>query len=161
MLGAPKIANDSRASANSMNGIEHAHENDAVNGRAQGNLYITSGYSNVSVKLEDEIDGVLRELKRSQESEYRLAEQKLYAQRDFLLSLYQQLEVERSELACSMPLPVGGSNVSDNLLTIVLNKVDQIKHEEAKLKEMMKIAKGFGGTPKTVINNHFGLPIND
>jgi len=160
MLGAPEISNDSTASASSMNGIEHSDENDAVDGRAQGNLYISADHSNVSVKLEDEIDGVLQELKLSQESEYWLAEQKLYAQKDFLLSLYQQLESERSELASPMPLPAG-SGVSDDLLADVLNRVDQIKHEEAKLKEMMKIARGFGESPRTVLNIHFGLPIKD
>ncbi|XP_020240821.1 uncharacterized protein LOC109819492 isoform X2 [Asparagus officinalis] len=148
------------ATVDSMNWIEHYPETDDINGRAQGNLYITSDHSNASLKLEDAIDGVLQELKMSQKSEYRLAEQKLYAQKDFLLGLYQQLEVERSALANPTQMLTNG-NVSDNLLSNVLNRVDQIKREEAKLEKMLMIAKGFGETPKTVLNAYFGLPVID
>lgn len=147
-------------SVDSMKWIETSHENDAADGRAQGSLYITSDHSNLSLKLEDEIDRVLQELKRSQESEYHVAEQKLYAQKDFLLSLYQQLETERSELASPVLLSPNNSK-NDILLTNVLNKVDQIKREEAKLKEMLKIAGGFGETPRPILYAYFGLPIND
>nr|XP_029117284.1 uncharacterized protein LOC105033938 isoform X3 [Elaeis guineensis] len=40
-------------------------------------------------------------------------------------------------------------------------RVDQIKHEEEKLGNMMKIAKGFGQMHKTIIGGHFGLAIDD
>ncbi|KAJ6846355.1 uncharacterized protein M6B38_280430 [Iris pallida] len=145
VLGAVDTTKSNRAS-DFMNAVEPS-EMEAINGRAQRPVYITSDHSNsnASVKIDDEVDGVLQKLKDSQESEYRLAEQKLYAQKDLLLSLYQQLEAERSELA------------SDH----VLNRVDQIKHEEAKLHKMMKIANGFGGIPKTILSECFGLTISD
>ncbi|KAJ6830453.1 uncharacterized protein M6B38_354475 [Iris pallida] len=134
-------------------------ETEAINGRAQRPVYITSDHSNASVKIEEVVGGVLQKLKDSQESEYNLAEQKLYAQKDLLLGLYQQLEAERSELASPAPTPNGSAG--DHLLANVLNRVDQIKHEEAKLQKMMDIAEGFGGISKTVLSECFGLPICD
>ncbi|CAL9129793.1 protein OBERON 2-like [Musa acuminata AAA Group] len=137
--------------------VELLKKIEAADCRAQS--YITSDYNSVSVKLEGEIDQVLRQLKRSQEMEYRIAEQKLYVQKDYLLSLYRQLDYERAELENPAPSPVAGD--CDALLTNVLHRVDQIKHEEEKLREMMKIASGFGQTPKSVIGDHYGLVIND
>ncbi|XP_020570605.1 protein OBERON 2-like [Phalaenopsis equestris] len=125
----------------------------------EGPLYITSDHKIVSAKLEDEIDRALHNLKKSQESEYKIAEEKLYAQKDFLLSLYQQLEAERGDLGRQAPLSNGRD--SDALLTIVLTRVDQIKNEEMKLKQMMRIADGFGRTPGTILRECFDILVDD
>ncbi|OAY75608.1 Protein OBERON 2 [Ananas comosus] len=122
-------------------------------------VYITSDDGNISAKLEDEIDSALKELKKSQESECKIAEQKLYAQKDFLLSLYRLLESERSELADPMPSP--NSRNCDTLLSNVLNRVDQIKREEEKFRSMLKISNGFGRTPQNIVRQHFGLTVDD
>ncbi|KAK8936642.1 hypothetical protein KSP39_PZI012273 [Platanthera zijinensis] len=116
--------------------------------------HIAEDHAAVSAKLEDQIDDVLRRLKDSQEFEYRTAEEKLYAQKDFLLGLYRQLEAERGELAMPTPLRNGG-NSDDALLTSVLSRVDQIKREEAKLEQMMRVAGGFGRIPDSIVRQYF------
>uniref|UniRef100_A0A0D9VYY4 Uncharacterized protein n=1 Tax=Leersia perrieri TaxID=77586 RepID=A0A0D9VYY4_9ORYZ len=127
--------------------------------RAVENLpaYITEDHKTMSVRFEDQIDHALKELKRSQEAEYKLAEQKLYSQKDFVLSLYRQLDSERSILADPMPLTDGDSPQYDTLMSNVMKRVDQVKREEDKLKVMLGIADGFGKTPSGVIKKHFGL----
>lgn len=139
--------------------VEHLQKNDTVDGRTQLPIYITSDYDNVSLKLEDDIDKILQELKNSQDLDYQIVERKLYDQKDYLLSLYRQLDLERSALANPMSLPNLGD--CDNLLANVLDRVDQIKHEEEKLRNMMKIAKGFGQTNKNILREHFGLAADD
>ncbi|WOK91577.1 hypothetical protein Cni_G00268 [Canna indica] len=153
--GAVDMTNDS----NYINEIEPLEKIEATDGTDKNLVYITSDYSSVSAKLEDQVDQALRELKKSQESEYMIAEQKLYVQKNFLLSLYRQLEYERSELANPSPSPIGGNY--DALLSNVVERVDQIKNEEDKLKKMMKVGHGFGSTPKSIVEDHFGLVINE
>ena len=154
-------------------GIQQAPEEDAPPGfpyyvdladndlqRAIENLpaYITEDQHTLSVRFEDSIDHALKELKRSQEAEYKLAEQKLYSQKDHVLSLYRQLDSERSVLADPMPLADDDGSLYSTLITNVMKRVDQVKSEEEKLKVMLGIADGFGKTPSGVIQEHFGLP---
>lgn len=119
-------------------------------------VYITGDHNVMSAKFEDEIDLALQELKKSQEAEYRLAEQKLYSQKDYILSLYRQLESERAELAD--PSPLSDTSNYSVILSNVLNHVDQVKREEVKFKAMLKVSGGFGKTPKSVTQGFFGLP---
>lgn len=105
-----------------------------------------------SLKLEDEIDHVLLELKKSQESEYKIAGERLYAQKNYILSLYQQLENEKSELSCRESLAG-----PDSFPGRVSNRVQQIERELKKLKDMGKVANGFGKTSKVILKDHFGL----
>lgn len=119
--------------------------------------YTAADHASVSAKLEDQIDDVLRRLKDSQESEYRTAEEKLYAQKDFILGLYRQLEAERGELAAQTPFWNGVDSDDDALLTSVLSRVDHIKREETKLKEMMRVAGGFGRIPGSVLREYFDV----
>ncbi|XP_010917747.1 uncharacterized protein [Elaeis guineensis] len=155
LLGAPDITRY-KINEGLKEEVELLQKNDVVDGRAQLSVYITSDYDNVSVKLEDDIDNILRELKSSQELDCRIVEQKLYDQKDYLLSLYRQLDSERSALANPISiLPNGGD--CDNLLANVLDRVDQIRHEEEKLRNIMKIAKGLGETNKSILHEHFGL----
>uniref|UniRef100_A0A0A9BKM2 Uncharacterized protein n=1 Tax=Arundo donax TaxID=35708 RepID=A0A0A9BKM2_ARUDO len=117
-------------------------------------VYITGDHSVMSAKFEDEIDLALQELKKSQEAEYRLAEQKLYSQKEYIL--YRQLESERAELAD--PSPLSDTTNYGVILSNVLNRVDQVKREEEKFKTMLKVSDGFGKTPKSITQELFGLP---
>lgn len=47
----------------------------------------------------------------------------------------------------------------DALLSAVLSRVDQIKREMRKLKDMEEVAKGFGRTFKDILKEHFGLEV--
>lgn len=116
---------------------------------------ISFDFQTPSVQLDDEIDQILRSLRKSQELEYRVAEEQLNAQKSYLHNLYQQLKQESSQLACQKS-PAN----SDDLLNIVLSRNNQIKHEVEKLKEMKEIAKGFGMTPKSILKGHFSLDVD-
>lgn len=109
-----------------------------------------------SLKLEEEIDHALLGLRKSQEIEYKLAEDRLYDQKNYITSLYQRLEMERSELSRH-----ASSTDQENLLSIVMNRVDLIKRELAKLKDMEKVARGFGKTSRVVLEELFGLDIEE
>lgn len=76
------------------------NENDDIGGRVQTPVHTTSDHRSASLKLENEIDRALQSLKKSQESEYRIAEQKLLAHKNLLLGLYdQQFDDESAELS--------------------------------------------------------------
>lgn len=109
-----------------------------------------------SVRLDEEIDQVLQSLRKSQELEYRIAEEQLHSQKRYLHNLYQQLEQESSELACKEK-----SDDFDNLLKVVLNRNNQIKQEVHKLQVMKEVAKGFGKTSRSILREHFGLDGDD
>lgn len=110
----------------------------------------------VSRKLGEEIDDVLQALKKSQETEYKLAEERLDSQKNYLCNLYQQLDKERSELAhrTSVADP-------DMLLKAVLDRKNQIKLQVRVLKDMEKVARGFGRTSKKILKDHYDLEIDD
>ncbi|XP_072992877.1 uncharacterized protein [Typha latifolia] len=155
VLGAQRVSQ----TVDCTNMVKPMQKHEMMDGNINWPVYITSDHRNVSIKLEDEVDQVLQELKKSQESEYRIAEQKLYSHKDFLLSLYHLLDTERSQLAHPLSLSSGGNY--DALLSNVLNRVDQIKHEEEKFRSMMKIASGFARTPRHILREHFGMIIDD
>lgn len=82
-------------------------------------------------KLEGEIDQVLRELRKSQEVEYRIAEERLYAQKDYLCRLSQQMAEEKSELKRhTQPAE------RDALLSSIVLKEESIQFELRKLKDI-------------------------
>lgn len=107
-----------------------------------------------SLKLEDEIDQVLQALKRSQEYEYNLAEEKLLLHKNYLHNLFQQLDKEQTELRHQTSST--GQNAFQNNVT---NRVDQIKQEVKKLKRMEKVADGFGMTPKDILKEDFDFDV--
>lgn len=113
---------------------------------------VSSDCQTESVKLDEEIDKVLKALRKSQAFEYKLAEERLYVQKKYLCNLYQQLEKERSELTCHV-----SSTDHGDVLSAVLSRVNQIKQEVAKLKVMEEVAKGFGKTSRSILEEHFGL----
>nr|VDD41606.1 unnamed protein product [Brassica oleracea] len=107
-------------------------------------------------KLEEEIREVLKALREAQESEYQIAEVRLHAQKECLGDLYRQLEEEKSELSRR----VSGSD-AESLMTNVLKRLDQIRKEVTKLKEMEEVAKGFGRTPRGILEEYFHLAIEE
>lgn len=104
-----------------------------------------------SLKLEAEIDQVLDALRKSQEYEYKLAEERLQAHKTYLQNLYQQLDSEKSELASQNS---SGSEA-------VRQREEQIRQEVMKLEVMKKVANGFGRTSKDILKECFGLEIAD
>ncbi|KAM1086957.1 hypothetical protein ACFX13_012743 [Malus domestica] len=112
-------------------------------------------YRTEAQKLEEEIDQVLHALRRSQETEFKMAEECLNAQKNYLCNLYQQLEKEKSDLVQH------ASTDSDALLSTVMSRVKQIKSEVKKLKDMEEVANGFGKTSRAVLKEHFSLAIED
>lgn len=118
------------------------------------NVPTSFNWKTESLKLEEEIDQVLQALRKSQEIEYELAEERLHTQKNYLSILYQQLEIERSALTRHV-----SSADQDDSLSAVLNRVNQIKRELMKLKEMEKVASGFGKTARGILEEHFGLEI--
>lgn len=98
-------------------------------------MYIISDYYNASSKLKKNVDQVLEELKKSQESEFRLAEEKLQAQRSKLVKMYKNLDIGRSKLETSS---MSDGVDSDFILSNVVHMVNDIKHEETKLNEMIE-----------------------
>lgn len=105
-----------------------------------------------SLKLEDEIDQVLQALRKSQNFEYSLAEERLVVQKNYIMNLYEQLDKERSDL--SSHTSVAETNT---LVDAVRQRVDQIKREVLKLDEMKQVQNVFGSTSKTILKDHFGL----
>ncbi|XP_038706970.1 uncharacterized protein LOC120002317 [Tripterygium wilfordii] len=136
--------------------LETTNHQDHVDDRPNSLQLVTesSDYLSESLKLENEIDEVLQALRKSQELEYKIAEEQLYAQKNYLHNLYQQLDRERSALAHRTSSIEPGS-----LLTAIINRLDQINREIMKLKEMAEVAKGFGKTPNHVLKEHFGIEI--
>lgn len=106
-----------------------------------------------SLKLENEVDQILQALRTSQESEYNIAQERLYAQKKYLQNLYEQLDKEK----CELTRHTAYLDDPDALLQLVRNRVDQIKKELLKLKDMEEVAKGFGKTSKEILKEHFGL----
>ncbi|KAG5551206.1 hypothetical protein RHGRI_009585 [Rhododendron griersonianum] len=137
---------------NDLSDVKNYHE---TPGSGTGSPQILSGNFNLeidSLKLEEEIDQVLRALRKAQQTEYKIAEERLLGQKNCLLNLYQQLNKERSELSMAT-----SSDDQDALLEAVLKRVDQIKREIVKLRDMEEVAKGFGKTSKDILDQHFGF----
>lgn len=122
-------------------------------------VYITSAHQIESSKLNEEIEQVLGDLRRSQEFEYRMAEQRLNCQKHLLVTLYQQLDADRSKLA-KRTASTRESDV-DALLTNIFSRVNQIKQEVSRFKDMEELAKGFGRASSDILKEHFGFHIDD
>ncbi|KAI4345644.1 hypothetical protein L6164_012744 [Bauhinia variegata] len=135
----------------------HAETEVVLNGSPSDVITETKSYGCLSdsLKLEVEIDNVLQNLRKSQEFEYNIAEERLYVQKKYLQDLYQQLENEKSELACQ------NSSLSSVLLRAVREREDQIRRELLKFGDMKKVANGFGRTSKDILKEHFDLEIAD
>ncbi|KAF5199644.1 hypothetical protein FRX31_010769 [Thalictrum thalictroides] len=138
---------------------QYSHEPDNILRRYQQPVYITSDHNVESLKLDSEIEQVLKDLRTSQELEYRMAEDKLNAKKHLVIDLYRQLDADRSELA-KRTASTKGSDV-EALLANILSKVNRIKQEVAKLKEMEEVGKGFGKALPSTLKEHFGIHVDD
>ncbi|GAB2220209.1 hypothetical protein Droror1_Dr00007852 [Drosera rotundifolia] len=102
------------------------------------------------LRVEKEIDQVLHDLRKSQEYEYRIVQERLHAQKDYIFSLYEQLEQHKSELEQH-------PTRRDELLSAIADKEEQVKQELDKLKDMEMVGKGFGRMPRRILKHHFDL----
>ncbi|KAF9605592.1 hypothetical protein IFM89_017935 [Coptis chinensis] len=127
--------------------------------QTQQPVYITSDNRLESSEIKEKIERALQDLTDSQEYEYKIAKESLCDQKDFILDLYHQLDTERSELA-KRTSSSADCNI-DALVTNILKKVNQIKREVLKLKDMEEVAKGFGRVPKEILKEHFDLQIEE
>lgn len=104
-----------------------------------------------SLELEERVEKTLAALKKSQEGEYRIAEDVLTTQKNHLLLLYSELEKEKRELAKCPP------SADPSMVHVVLKRMTQIKNELDKITAMQAVGKGFGKTSKYVLKEHFGV----
>lgn len=104
-----------------------------------------------SIELEQRIDNTLASLKKSQETEYRIAEDVLTTQKNYLLDLYQELEKEKGKLANCSP------SADPSLVHTIFLRMEQIKNEYDKINAMQAVGKGFGKTSKYLLKEHFGV----
>ncbi|GMH08435.1 hypothetical protein Nepgr_010275 [Nepenthes gracilis] len=111
------------------------------------------------LKLDEEINQVLGELRKAQEYEYQVAQERLRAQRDYIFTLYQRLDQEKSELArCKRRKRMADTNT---WLSAIADREDHIKLEVSKLKDMEMVAQGFGRTRRDILKEHFDLDIDE
>ncbi|GAB4851076.1 hypothetical protein Ancab_030374 [Ancistrocladus abbreviatus] len=116
----------------------------------------SADYESEYLKLDKEIDQVLQELRKSQDYEYMVARERLHAQRDYLLNLYQQLDNEKSVSARHTP------RTDPNALIIAsVDREEHIKQEVSKFKDMKKVANGFGRTPRHVLKELFDMDVKE
>ncbi|CAL0325982.1 unnamed protein product [Lupinus luteus] len=106
-----------------------------------------------SLKLEVEVDEVLKALRKSQQFEYNLAEERLIAHKNYLQNLYKQLEYEESESA--------SKKHSSRSVAVISERKVQIRKEVMKFEDMKRVANGFGKTSKENLKDNFGLEISD
>lgn len=117
-----------------------------------GNLSSHFDHRIESLQLDEDIDQVLQSLRKSQEVEYNIAEERLFAQRNYIMNLYEQLDKERSQL-------VNHTSLTDSelLLSAVMERIEEVKREVTKLGDMKQVERGFGRTSKLILEEHFGL----
>ncbi|GAB4843365.1 hypothetical protein Ancab_013331 [Ancistrocladus abbreviatus] len=108
------------------------------------------------LKLGEEIDQVLEELRKSQDYEYMVARERLLAQRDYLLNLYQQLDNDKSELGKCIP-----RTDTNALLSAIVNREERIKQEVSKFKDMLEVRRGFGRMPRHTLKELFNMDIKE
>jgi len=95
---------------------------------------------------DDEVDQVLRELRKSQEHEYEVVQNTLQTQKTYLQQLYQRLQYEEN----------GQSSAAASSHAVRETK-KEIRRGLKKFENMKKIAHGFGKTPNCIKKNHFRL----
>ncbi|XP_058739608.1 protein OBERON 1-like [Vicia villosa] len=143
-------ANSSGSSGNGNAAMDTSDDEDPLK-----NLNVQKGtksfnYQSELLKLDAEFDKAMEDLEKSQKYEYKLAEESLHTQKDYLLNITQKLDEQKSELAA-------GPSHSSALLQIVEERNEQLRQELKKFDEMKKVANGFGSTSKEILEKHFGL----
>lgn len=132
--------------------------------------------------FENDIQEALNKLRESQAAEYELANDKLNAQKEYIMKLYKQLEVaspllklpaesanaSTEQVSCSFQeLQKEWTNFQTNLLLDSANaSMDQVSYtfqelqkESSNLETMLGIRNGFGQTSKVILDKFFGLPM--
>ncbi|KAK4388590.1 hypothetical protein Sango_2465600 [Sesamum angolense] len=79
---------------------------------------------------------------------------KLEDEVDQILDSLRNSTKERSDLSRHT-----SSEDQDSLLDAVLSRVDQVKREVSRLKDIAEVAKGFGRVPKHILKEQFDLDI--
>ncbi|PNX93535.1 calmodulin protein kinase [Trifolium pratense] len=106
-------------------------------------------YHSQILNLEAEIDDILAGLRKSQELEYKVAEERLHAQKIYIQNLYEQLQCVVTELECP------DLTHSGPLFRAIREKKEQIKQEKEKFNEMKMVASGFGRISRDILKEHF------
>ncbi|KAM7256786.1 hypothetical protein ACFE04_012527 [Oxalis oulophora] len=152
------VANFMDVADNTNEAMESTNDQDPSNGVSDllPDLKAIHDYQDEYQRIDYEIDLVLQNLKRSQEAEFKIAQDRLCGRLRYLKTLLEQLEKERAELARRPP-----DTRSDALLNTVLDREEQVKREIVSLREMATIRSGFGNTSKAVLSQHFGMNVDD
>lgn len=109
-------------------------------------------------EAEKEVNRVLLELKKLQE--YKVVEEKLLSQKNHLFGLYQALREERADLDDPIVRQFSDGKTYNSLVSRVNARADEVKEEEKKLQNMMKIVEKFVQSHE-VLKEHFGIAGSD
>lgn len=112
-----------------------------------------------ALKFENKINQALHGLRKSQEAEYKLAQEKLNSQKDFLLSLFQELDMANNEFTNDSSS--SSMETFDDLLVGVSDRVGRLRSETAKFGQMLSITNGFGRTRKDILRDYFEVLMED
>jgi hypothetical protein len=109
---------------------------------------------NSPLEAEKEVNNMLLELKKSQDC--KIIEEKLLSQKDRLFELYQALKAERSDLADPIVRQFNDAKTYNELVSRVNAMAYEVKEEEEKLQNMLKIVEKFVQSHK-VLKEHFAV----
>ncbi|GAU18849.1 hypothetical protein TSUD_228390 [Trifolium subterraneum] len=109
----------------------------------------SNDYHSQILNLEAEVGDMLEALRKSQELEYKVAEERVREQKNYIENLYQRLQCEVAEL--ERP----NLTHSEPLFRAIRERKEQIKREMEKFKEMKMVASGFGRISRDVLREHF------
>ncbi|CAH9108945.1 unnamed protein product [Cuscuta europaea] len=139
---------------NSLHELANYEDKEQENNRTAPSGMVSSNFDHrvESLQLDNEIDQTLQSLRKSQELEYNIAEERLFAQRNCIINLYEQIDKKRSQL-------LHHSTFTDlePLLNALHERIELVKREALKLRDMKQVEMGFGRTSKHILEEHFGL----
>jgi hypothetical protein len=101
------------------------------------------------LNLEADVDGNLEALRKSQELEYKVADERLHEQIVYIQNLYERLQSEVSQLECP------NLTHSEPLFRAIRERKEQINRELEKFEEMKMVASGFGRVSRDILREHF------
>ncbi|XP_045815620.1 OBERON-like protein [Trifolium pratense] len=106
-------------------------------------------YHSQILNIEAEVGDILVALRKSQELEYKVAEERLHEQKRYIQNLYERLQSEVTELESP------NLTHSEPLFRAIGERKEQIKRELEKFKEMKLVASGFGRISRDILKEHF------
>ncbi|KAK7366546.1 hypothetical protein VNO80_08539 [Phaseolus coccineus] len=104
-------------------------------------------YQSRMARLDADVEETLEGLRKSQEFEYKVAEETITGQKTYLINLHRQLQFEKKAFAAAGISPNAG----------VRERKKQIKREMAKFESMKKIGNGCARTSSRFLREYFGL----